>query len=123
MVRYIGPATPTGLVRQAVPEAVIGAGQVQAWVAGPGWTLTGTEAGRAQRQAVVDVPMRRSPSCRRRCPLDLVDDSVALRRAGRTTVLTPHAGECAPSPASPHQKSPIVRFLQTRSLRRGAWRS
>ena len=27
--------------------------------------------------------------------LDLVDDSVALRRAGRTTVLTPHAGECA----------------------------
>ena len=96
MVRYIGPATPTGLVRQAVPEAVIGAGQVQAWVAGPGVDPDeGTEAGRAQRQAVVDVLDAPEPVVLDAGALDLVDDSVALRRAGRTTVLTPHAGECA----------------------------
>ena len=96
MVRYIGPATPTGLVRQAVPEAVIGAGQVQAWVAGPGVDPDeATEAGRAQRQAVVDVLDAPEPVVLDAGALDLVDDSVALRRAGRTTVLTPHAGECA----------------------------
>ena len=36
MVRYVGPPTPTALVRAAVPEAVHGAGRVQAWVVGPG---------------------------------------------------------------------------------------
>ena len=80
MVRYIGPATPTGLVRQAVPEAVIGAGQVQAWVAGPGVDPDeGTEAGRAQRQAVVDVLDAPEPVVLDAGALDLVDDSVALR--------------------------------------------
>ena len=34
MVRYVGPATPTMLIRSQVPEAVFGAGQVQAWLAG-----------------------------------------------------------------------------------------
>ena len=36
MVRYVGTPTPTGLVRAAVPEAVHGAGRVQAWLVGPG---------------------------------------------------------------------------------------
>ena len=46
MVRYVGTPTPTGLVRGSVPEAVIGEGQVQAWVVGPGLDpeSTGEEA-------------------------------------------------------------------------------
>ena len=36
MLRYVGTPTPVGLVHQAVPEAVVGDGRVQAWVVGPG---------------------------------------------------------------------------------------
>ena len=36
MVRYVGPPTPTDLVRARWPEVVPGAGRVQAWVARPG---------------------------------------------------------------------------------------
>ena len=36
MVRYVGPPTPTMLVRSQVPEAVFGPGRVQAWLVGPG---------------------------------------------------------------------------------------
>ncbi|WP_243892783.1 bifunctional ADP-dependent NAD(P)H-hydrate dehydratase/NAD(P)H-hydrate epimerase, partial [Dermatophilus congolensis] len=36
MVRYIGPPTPTNLIRTHIPEAVHGPGKVQAWVIGPG---------------------------------------------------------------------------------------
>lgn len=36
MVRYVGPDAPTGLLRSLVPEAVHGAGRVQAWAIGSG---------------------------------------------------------------------------------------
>ncbi|HEY0248472.1 MAG TPA: ADP/ATP-dependent (S)-NAD(P)H-hydrate dehydratase [Gryllotalpicola sp.] len=36
MVRYLGPATPTGLVLARRPEVVVGAGRVQAWLVGSG---------------------------------------------------------------------------------------
>ena len=53
MVRYIGPPTPTTLVRSQVPEAVIGHGQVQAWLLGPGVDVgDASTEGRAPRAAV-----------------------------------------------------------------------
>lgn len=91
MVRYIGTATPTALVRAAVPEVVHGDGRVQAWVVGPGLDTTSTAKGAG---AQLDVA---------RAALDsdlpvLVDagglDLVTGRRAA-PTLLTPHAGECA----------------------------
>lgn len=91
MVRYVGTPTPTGLVRGSVPEAVIGEGQVQAWVVGPGLDPESTgEAAEAQlrvaREALAgDLPM-------------VVDagglDLVTGRRTA-PTLLTPHAGELA----------------------------
>src|SRR4029079_14152461 len=52
MVRYVGPPTPTLLVRHAVPEAVIGQGRVQAWLVGPGVAVGDESAeGVAQRSA------------------------------------------------------------------------
>jgi ADP-dependent NAD(P)H-hydrate dehydratase / NAD(P)H-hydrate epimerase len=36
MVRYLGPATPTGLVLHRRPEVVMGQGRVQAWLVGSG---------------------------------------------------------------------------------------
>src|SRR5664280_1869619 len=52
MVRYVGPPTPTLLVRGQVPEAVIGVGQVQAWLVGPGLDVGDESApGLAQRAA------------------------------------------------------------------------
>lgn len=91
MVRYVGPPTPTGLVRATVPEAVTGEGQVQAWVVGPGLDAkaTGEPAERqlevAGRALASDLPV-------------LVDagglDLVWGRRMA-PTLLTPHAGELA----------------------------
>ena len=54
MVRYVGPPTPTGLVRATVPEAVMGEGQVQAWVVGPG--LDAEASGRGGRAAAATSP-------------------------------------------------------------------
>jgi len=91
MVRYVGPPTPTGLVRATVPEAVMGEGQVQAWVVGPGLdtTASGEVAERqlevAGRALASDLPV-------------LVDagglDLLWGRRVA-PTLLTPHAGELA----------------------------
>lgn len=91
MVRYVGPPTPTGLVRATVPEAVTGEGRVQAWVIGPGLDV-GAAGESAQRQLEVagralasDLPV-------------LVDagglDLVWGQRVA-PTLLTPHAGELA----------------------------
>ena len=52
MLRYVGTPTPVGLVHQAVPEAVVGDGRVQAWVVGPGLdTEADDERPRAQLDA------------------------------------------------------------------------
>ncbi|AKT50158.1 bifunctional ADP-dependent NAD(P)H-hydrate dehydratase/NAD(P)H-hydrate epimerase [Arsenicicoccus sp. oral taxon 190] len=96
MARYVGPPTPTGLVRAAVPEAVHGAGRVQAWVVGPGldpepepWDHLGRAQVDAAREALAaDLP----------CVVDagglaLLDGPRA--HAGARTLLTPHAGELA----------------------------
>ncbi|GAB3067732.1 NAD(P)H-hydrate dehydratase [Intrasporangium mesophilum] len=91
MVRYVGTPTPVSLVRQAVPEAVIGAGRVQAWVVGPGLDITATDETAPSQLAVArealasDLPVIVDAG-----GLDLVDGP-----RGAPTVLTPHAGELA----------------------------
>jgi hydroxyethylthiazole kinase-like uncharacterized protein yjeF len=91
MVRYVGPPTPTGLVRAAVPEAVVGEGQVQAWVIGPGLDAAATGDG-ADRQLEVagralasDLPVL----------LDAGGIDLLWGRRLASTLLTPHAGELA----------------------------
>jgi ADP-dependent NAD(P)H-hydrate dehydratase / NAD(P)H-hydrate epimerase len=91
MVRYCGTPAPTSLVRAAVPEAVMGEGQVQAWVVGPGLDATSRARG---SKAQLDVARAAIASD---LPV-LVDagglDLVTAPRKG-PTLLTPHAGELA----------------------------
>ncbi|YAL82708.1 bifunctional ADP-dependent NAD(P)H-hydrate dehydratase/NAD(P)H-hydrate epimerase [Dermacoccaceae bacterium W4C1] len=90
MIRYIGPGTPTDLLRAAVPEAVTGTGRVQAYVVGSGVAADDrTAAGRAQlRQVTAALDS----------DLPCVVDAGALEVVGARsapTLLTPHAGELA----------------------------
>ena len=91
MVRYVGPAAPTLLVRAQVPEAVIGDGQVQAWLVGPGVDVGDeSEQGLAQRAAAQSALDSGLPCVVDAGGLELI---VGPRRA--PTLLTPHAGELA----------------------------
>jgi hydroxyethylthiazole kinase-like uncharacterized protein yjeF len=91
MVRYVGPPTPTGLVRATVPEAVTGEGRVQAWVVGPGLDAeaTGESAERqlevAGRALASDLPVL----------VDAGGLELVWGRRMAPTLLTPHAGELA----------------------------
>lgn len=91
MVRYLGPPTPTSLIRSQVPEAVIGAGRVQAWLVGPGVDVHDESAGgRAQRafaQSALDSGL---PAVVDAGGLDLI-----VGPRSTPTLLTPHAGELA----------------------------
>ena len=96
MVRYVGTPTPTGLVRAAVPEAVHGAGRVQAWVVGPGLDVASRAAGaRAQLDGAREALAGAEPVVVDAGGLDLLDADVLAARADAVTLLTPHAGECA----------------------------
>ena len=96
MVRYVGTPTPTALVRAAVPEAVHGPARVQAWVVGPGLDVesTGAEA-HDQLDVARSALAGDEPVVVDAGGLDLLDADVLRARAGRATLLTPHAGECA----------------------------
>jgi hydroxyethylthiazole kinase-like uncharacterized protein yjeF len=91
MVRYIGPPTPTLLIRSQVPEAVLGEGQVQAWLIGPG-VVVGDESahGRAQRAAAQSALDSGLP-----CVVDAGGLDLILGPRSTPTLLTPHAGELA----------------------------
>lgn len=86
MVRYVGPDAPTNLLRQLVPEAVFGAGRVQAWAIGSGLVVDDAsgEQLRVAREAIAsDLPVLLDAG-----GLDLIEGP---REA--PTLLTPHAGE------------------------------
>jgi len=92
MVRYLGPARPTDLVRARWPEVVPGPGRVQAWVLGPGVDPDDEEQGGHVRAALAeDVP----------CVVDagalpaLVTALADGARGDGPTLLLPHAGELA----------------------------
>ncbi|GAB47954.1 bifunctional ADP-dependent NAD(P)H-hydrate dehydratase/NAD(P)H-hydrate epimerase [Mobilicoccus pelagius] len=99
MVRYLGPPTPTGLVRATVPEAVHGTGRVQAWTVGPGLDASVAEDDDADEGDVRQVTTAREaldsglPCVVDAGALDLLDGQ--RPRAGARTLLTPHAGELA----------------------------
>ena len=85
MVRYVGPDDVVRAVQRRWPEAVAGAGRVQAWVVGPGLGAD-VGGGRMLGKALSDgVP--------------IVVDADGLRflppRLDVPAVLTPHAGELA----------------------------
>jgi ADP-dependent NAD(P)H-hydrate dehydratase / NAD(P)H-hydrate epimerase len=91
MVRYIGPPTPTLLVRAQVPEAVIGDGKVQAWLVGPGVDVDDeSRQGRAQVIAARSALASGLP-----CVVDAGGLELIVEPRSTPTLLTPHAGELA----------------------------
>ena len=91
MVRYVGPPTPTLLVRSQVPEAVMGGGQVQAWLLGPGVDVgDGSTEGQAQRVAAQSALSSGLP-----CVVDAGGLELIVEPRSTPTLLTPHAGELA----------------------------
>ena len=91
MVRYVGPPTPTLLIRSQVPEAVIGEGQVQAWLVGPGVDIADdSDEGRAQRAAAQSALDSGLP-----CVVDAGGLDLIAEPRSTPTLLTPHAGELA----------------------------
>ncbi len=96
MVRYVGTPAPEGLVRARVPEAVHGPGRVQAWVVGPGLdTASRARGSGAQLDVARQALAGEEPVCVDAGGLDLLDARVLRAREGRSTLLTPHAGEAA----------------------------
>jgi NAD(P)H-hydrate repair Nnr-like enzyme with NAD(P)H-hydrate dehydratase domain len=91
MVRYVGPPTPTLLVRSHVPEAVFGVGRVQAWLVGPGVDVGDESAhGKAQRAAAQSALDSGLP-----CVVDAGGLELINEPRTTPTLLTPHAGELA----------------------------
>jgi ADP-dependent NAD(P)H-hydrate dehydratase / NAD(P)H-hydrate epimerase len=91
MVRYIGPPTPTMLIRSQVPEAVFGEGRVQAWLVGPGLDPGDESApGRDHRAAAQSALDSGLP-----CVVDAGGLDLIIGARATPTLLTPHAGELA----------------------------
>jgi NAD(P)H-hydrate repair Nnr-like enzyme with NAD(P)H-hydrate dehydratase domain len=91
MVRYVGPPTPSLLVRSQVPEALIGWGQVQAWLVGPGVDIADdSDEGMEQRAAAQSALDSGLP-----CVVDAGGLDLIVEPRAAPTLLTPHAGELA----------------------------
>lgn len=86
MVRFAGGGTAAELIRSHLPNVVIGAGRVQAWVCGSGWGPASGNAERLAGRVSDDVAM-------------VIDADALTVLAGVTppanSLLTPHAGELA----------------------------
>lgn len=86
MLRYVGPEAPSHVLRVRVPEVVFGAGHVQAWAIGSGWSRDESDPDQssAAREAIdSDLPVLLDAG-----GLDLLEQP---RTA--PTLLTPHFGE------------------------------
>ena len=125
MVRYVGTPTPTALVRAAVPEAVHGAGRVQAWVVGPG--LDADVAGRGRRRPSSTWPARRSPGRSRSSSTPAASTCSTPRcsrqggcrhppHAARRRVRPPPRPGLGPGPRSPGSRSRPQPLAHARAL-------
>ncbi|UNX54322.1 NAD(P)H-hydrate epimerase [Georgenia sp. TF02-10] len=94
MVRYLGPETPTGLIRSRYPEVVTAAGRVQAWALGSG--VDPDQAVRAEQvaESLSAALADGVPAVLDAGALSLLTDD-AFTDLPATVVLTPHAGELA----------------------------
>ena len=108
MIRYMGPQVCRDIVLDAVPEAVLGKGRVQAWVVGSGVPTGETEDDDFQRETIAkllthyalssdddpddddDLAYDMPPLVVDAGALDLLPDEVPPQ-----VVITPHAGELA----------------------------
>ena len=108
MIRYMGPQVCRDMVLDAVPEAVLGKGRVQAWVVGSGVPTAETEDDDFQRETIAkllthyalssdddpddddDLAYDMPPLVVDAGALDLLPDEVPPQ-----VVITPHAGELA----------------------------
>ena len=108
MIRYMGPQVCRDMVLDAVPEAVLGKGRVQAWVVGSGVPTGETEDDDFQRETIAkllthyalssdddpddddDLAYDMPPLVVDAGALDLLPDEVPPQ-----VVITPHAGELA----------------------------
>jgi len=101
MVRYLGPSSVSQLVISAHPEVVLGGGQVQAWVLGPGVPTASSgssDDGQLERiKAALSQAAGTLPGVGGAVPA--VVDAGALPAITKPlppwVVLTPHAGELA----------------------------
>jgi NAD(P)H-hydrate repair Nnr-like enzyme with NAD(P)H-hydrate dehydratase domain len=85
MVRYVGPAEPTGLVLQRRPETVAAPGRVQAWVIGSGTDADERPTG--ETEALREILRGHDPVIVDAGALELAIDASA------PVVVTPHARE------------------------------
>ena len=106
MVRLVSAETAVAVVRQHWPEAVItiigagqtgeqvihAAGQVQAWVAGPGMGTDAAAAGRLEAVLATELPVLVDADG---ITLLAAEDRKRLLRREAPTLITPHAGELA----------------------------
>ena len=127
MVRFAGVAHPAELVRQQWPEAVvtvvspgdgaavIGAGQVQAWVVGSGLGTDDEAADVVRAVLEADVPVLLDADA-----ITVVSEHPEWVRArSAPTVLTPHAGEFARLTATTRDKVEARRLTLARAAARG----
>lgn len=85
MVRYVGPAAASDLVRARWPEVVPGPGRVQAWLVGPGLDPAGEQRDAAEQALASGLP----------CVVDAGGLDLLPPRCEVPTLITPHAGELA----------------------------
>lgn len=87
MVRYLGPQRPSDLVLARRPEAVTGAGRVQAWLVGSGTSADDRSAD--ERRVLLEQLQSGVPVVLDAGALDLVDE------VSGPVVVTPHSRELA----------------------------
>jgi hydroxyethylthiazole kinase-like uncharacterized protein yjeF len=123
MVRFVGPAALAAEVRRRRPEVVStdgrpsAAGQVQAWVVGPGLGTDGLAESLLADVLACDVPVLVDAD-----GLNLLARTGPVRRAA-PTLLTPHAGELSRlvGVERPEVEAARLEHARAAASRYGAW--